>query len=1251
MKINAMQIDGFGAWSHLKVEGLSEGINVFYGPNEAGKTTLLQFVRSMLYGVSAERQRYLPPVHGGQPGGWVDIAGPNGRFQVSRHQETTPEGVVGEQLTLTAPDGMRQGEHFLRVLLCNVDEAIFNNVFAVGLGEMQELGTLSDTEAAELLYNLTAGLDRISLVEVMRELENSRNRILDANGKTCLVTQWLAEREKLRSEIEELAALSRRFGHLVIERNEIDGDVARWQEEINRIERQAVVVELALVLRERWGRRAALEQQIASLGSLKPMPENAVERLDQIQERLKTRQQKIEELATQREALKEEYAELTINESLWRQAARIEAFKEQGPWIAQLQSQISEIEAEIAGVEFQLGEECERLGLGSKGAALPTFSSKKLAALRSPAKAMRQCRQQREEASQAATSASENAASLHQQIESALTARNERDLPGALDRAGNAVLQLRRRVQIDERLDQLARYQNEMEERNRKLTNRQVLPAWVLMGIGAVFVLGVMLLLTGLFMPTSVTGSLGLTLALLGLAGSGVAGGAYVVLNRANTQQLDASQKQLGVLQLQVQQTREDRDHLDAQLPRGNGSASSRLQAAERELAELEELTPLETRRNAARQDAETAAKRLAAVEEEVKAAGRRWRQSVAAAGLPENLTIKQVRRFMQRAERIGEMQRRLKQRKEELGRRKQEIDSVASKIAQLAADGGVSLSGTNPIEHLQQLSEAIGRQEAAFARREAVRREARKIREAQVKQEEGVSRLKHRRHALLLEAGVEDEREFRNLAARYAEVESLYHDRNALTREIQAALASHCSEDGIRQQLEDVSVPLETRREGLQQRLDSLRQQLHGRLEKRGQLAEQINTLAADRQLANKHLELAMLEKRLHDAVQRWQVLAVTCRVLELIRTTYEQQRQPETLCEASGYLERMTRGRYCRVWTPLGESVLRVDDSDGHSLPVEVLSRGTREQLFLCLRLALTSCYARRGAALPLVLDDVLVNFDSERAKSAAAVLCDFAAQGHQLLVFTCHEHVLQMFKALKAPASQLPDNTEGRPHVLRFERSEDVKEPPVRESREPMARKKRAEKPKKAHREETPPQKASTPTPAIEPDTEPDLPSDVKSDAEPDFVESVVDEVEPIVKPKVKSTAKSVSEPVEKKADRKPRAARAKKRSDHVFDVDFFDADNNEDEEVEAWEEESEDASEKFDDEKTVEDEVVEDDAVEDEEDVDFEDLDSETDSDSDWVEDDEDEEVDEEEANGFEEDSDGSDDPDDEDAEAA
>ena len=52
-------------------------------------------------------------------------------------------------------------------------------------------------------------------------------------------------------------------------------------------------------------------------------------------------------------------------------------------------------------------------------------------------------------------------------------------------------------------------------------------------------------------------------------------------------------------------------------------------------------------------------------------------------------------------------------------------------------------------------------------------------------------------------------------------------------------------------------------------------------------------------------------------------------------------------------------------RVWTPLDQDTLLVDDAHGHALRIEVLSAGTREQVFLAIRLALVAMYSRRGAS----------------------------------------------------------------------------------------------------------------------------------------------------------------------------------------------------------------------------------------------------------------------------------------------
>jgi hypothetical protein len=104
-------------------------------------------------------------------------------------------------------------------------------------------------------------------------------------------------------------------------------------------------------------------------------------------------------------------------------------------------------------------------------------------------------------------------------------------------------------------------------------------------------------------------------------------------------------------------------------------------------------------------------------------------------------------------------------------------------------------------------------------------------------------------------------------------------------------------------------------------------------------------------------------------------------------------------------------------------------VDDSSGRPLPIEVLSHGTREQLFLSLRLALVGLFARRGIALPLVLDDVLVNFDASRAKAAIEMLHEFSKRGHQILMLTCHEHIAGFCKSQELDVRRLPDHRTGK------------------------------------------------------------------------------------------------------------------------------------------------------------------------------------------------------------------------------
>src|SRR6185436_16715220 len=74
MKVESLHIDGFGVWNDKTWGPLAPGLNVFHGPNETGKSTLMAFVRAILFGFDRRgTPRRYEPLNGGTHGGWLDL--------------------------------------------------------------------------------------------------------------------------------------------------------------------------------------------------------------------------------------------------------------------------------------------------------------------------------------------------------------------------------------------------------------------------------------------------------------------------------------------------------------------------------------------------------------------------------------------------------------------------------------------------------------------------------------------------------------------------------------------------------------------------------------------------------------------------------------------------------------------------------------------------------------------------------------------------------------------------------------------------------------------------------------------------------------------------------------------------------------------------------------------------------------------------------------------------------------------------
>lgn len=163
MRIQRLEIGGFGRLHSRELE-LASGLTVLYGPNEAGKSTLLQFIRAMLFGIPgrnypAER---LEPVHGGLHGGILTARDAKGNAWSIRRYSGGAEGGKGDRLKITVSgingtvEELGQDE-LEKMLLGGVSRTMFRQLFAVSLDELQELGTLQSEEMNSYLFHAGIG--------------------------------------------------------------------------------------------------------------------------------------------------------------------------------------------------------------------------------------------------------------------------------------------------------------------------------------------------------------------------------------------------------------------------------------------------------------------------------------------------------------------------------------------------------------------------------------------------------------------------------------------------------------------------------------------------------------------------------------------------------------------------------------------------------------------------------------------------------------------------------------------------------------------------------------------------------------------------------------------------------------------------------------------------------------------------------------------------------------------------------------
>ncbi len=175
-----------------------------------------------------------------------------------------------------------------------------------------------------------------------------------------------------------------------------------------------------------------------------------------------------------------------------------------------------------------------------------------------------------------------------------------------------------------------------------------------------------------------------------------------------------------------------------------------------------------------------------------------------------------------------------------------------------------------------------------------------------------------------------------------------------------------------------------------------------------------------------------ALAEAR--SAAERYARVHVARMLLRAGIDRFRKQQQGPRLRAAGRHFALLTGGRYERLivdYDAAGRAVLLAIRDIGTECPVEALSEGARDQLYLALRIAAIDSYIIHSEPLPFNADDLLVHFDDIRAAAAIALLAELG-QTSQVILFTHHDHIAALAERQSGVVVQRMPSLAGAPSM---------------------------------------------------------------------------------------------------------------------------------------------------------------------------------------------------------------------------
>jgi uncharacterized protein YhaN len=976
LKIEELHVYGYGKLENLHLSSISPNIQVFYGENEAGKSTMMSFIHSILFGFPTKQQteqRY-EPKNGHKYGGKLFVnTDTYGKVMIER----LPGKATGT-VTVYFSDGSVGGEEELRQLLQGMNKELYRSIYSFNIHGIQNVHMLKEEDLGKFLFS-TSLIGNELLLEADRKITLEMEKLFKPNGKRPVLNEQLQKIKSIEHQVKHWKEKQQKY-------YEYKQNIEQLQQQLNELENEErellqkkQLADRMLNLLPLMKEKQVCLEQLQRLPAYEPFPVDGLQKLEQLQAKVQTYDAQLAALSVKKEDILSEIARIEQSFQLLEVEKEIEVLIENKQQFAVQKQTAKELERNIRQLEQDIDNDRESLNLSATDNEIlqldTSFTAKERA--KEIAAAIRNLKQRKEWLDRQFAKEKDQLETCEQKIkeleEQLLNDQERKKLEQIVDRFQSVKVLEKEYKILQEMLEQIER--TETANKNRKRTWKM---ACVISGILSVFGIG-LFIMTGEWGIATISAFLSLLSIIL-------------LWTNTSVKQLNMNKRSL----LEKMNKIEEELHFQP-------GVSEKEEEIKVTLLRDEQIRTMVHTEKVVLKQAERAYEKVVNDYEEWEhewfETNKRLHEFVTEYYLPSQIPGEYLEETFQHLERLKSRIRDLNKLRDQYEYLQNEIKKYEAKVHELAVRFGMKNDETETL--LLTFSQRIEQEREKQIRINHLNEKLQELQDTLQQLTMEKEHLAAEIDRLYLEAEVKNEDEFRLKAKAYEESRQWLSKLSL----IESQLSAQTGKEEYREEIDYELMLVEC-----VQRLEQL-------AERKKQVQTSLSNLTAEMKWLENHASASIIHEWNHEksifqeGARKWVVFALAKHLLNKTIEKYRNERLPAIIQEAEQYFRFLTQGRYVKILAPREGNSMIVVRKDGLQFHPEELSQATSEQLYIALRLSLAKL-VHKNEPYPIIVDDSFVNFDKERLQSMIELLRNRSAE-QQILLFTCHEHIIDLFE----------------------------------------------------------------------------------------------------------------------------------------------------------------------------------------------------------------------------------------------